>query len=154
MALETKIAYVLAADLLDNAINAALTAGAGDAIINIYDDTGTVPVDCEATNNTNELLATCVMAVTPFVAAADQGPGAMIDENGITDDTSAPESGVARYFRVYTTTDGTDAGKTTCLIQGSAGEAADTTDLTLDDKNIVLGGTVSVTDYKITMPES
>jgi hypothetical protein len=154
MALETKISYDLAAALLDNAINTLLTAGAGDAIINIYDDTGTVPVDCSADNNTNLLLGTCKMAVTPFVAAADESPGAMIDENGIADDTSADNDGTARYFRVYDTTDGTDAGKTNCILQGSAGVAGDTTDLTLDDKEIVTGGTISVTDYKIRMPEA
>lgn len=154
MASATEISYTLAAALLDNAINAVLNTGTGDAIINLYDNTGTVPVDCEATNNTNVLLGTVVMAVTPFGAAADQAPGAMIDEAATTDDTSAAATGVAAYFRVYATNSGTDASKLNCHIQGSAGEAADSTDLTLDDKNIVIGGTISVTDYKITMPES
>jgi hypothetical protein len=28
------------------------------------------------------------------------------------------------------------------------------TDMIIDDANIVVGGTISITDYKITMPES
>jgi len=151
MALDTSIAYVTAAAMLDNAINTLITGGTGDGIINIY--TGAPPADCEAAI-TETLLGTCVMNVTPFIAAANQSPGAMIDENTITDDTSADTTGIAGHFRVYSSNSGTDASKVTCIIQGTAGEAADTTDMTLDDKNIVVGGTISITDYKITMPEA
>ncbi len=154
MASATQISYTLAAALLDNAINAVLNAGTGDAIVNIYDNTSSIPANCEATNGTNVLLGTVVLNASPFGAAADQAPGAQIDEAATVDDTSADATGVANYFRVYQTDSGTDASKGACHIQGSAGEAADSTDLTLDDKNIVMGGTISITDYKITQPES
>lgn len=151
MASATEISYALAAAMLDNAVNTTLNEGTGDAIINIY--TGAPPADCE-TAPSGTLLGTCVMNTTPFIAAADQAPGALIDENAITDDSSADTTGIAGYFRVYSSNSGTDASKVACHIQGTAGEAADSTDLTLDDKNIVVGGTISITDYKITMPES
>lgn len=151
MASATEISYTLAAAMLDNAVNTTLNSGGGAAIVNIY--SGTIPADCEATLGAATLLGTCVMNATPFIAAADQNPNALIDENSISDDTSADTSGTAAFFRVYATTAGTDATKTNCHIQGTAGEAADSTDMTLDDKNIVVGGTISITDYKITMPE-
>ena len=40
----------------------------------------------------------------------------------------------------------------TGVIDGSAGVAADSTDLTLNDKNITVGGTVSVTAWTVSMP--
>jgi hypothetical protein len=155
MASATEIALTTAKAMLDNTLNSELEAGTGDAIINIYDDTGTVPVDCEADNNTNVLIATCVMtATTPFGAATTASPS-VATAAAITSDTSAPDTGIAAYFRAYASNSGTDASKIgDPIIQGSAGEAADTTDLTLDDKNIVIGGTVAVTAWTISMPTS
>jgi len=152
MASATEIAYDTAAAMLDNAINTLLNGGTGNAIINIY--AGTIPADCEASLGAATLLGTCVMNSTPFGAAANQNPGARITANAITDDTSADTSGTASFFRVYSSNSGTDASKLTCYIQGSAGIGADSTDMTLDDKNIVVGGTISVTAYTIDMPES
>lgn len=152
MASATEISYALAAAMLDNAVNSVLEEGTSSAIINIY--TGTPPADCE-TAATGTLLGTCPMTVTsPFGAAADQAPNARITAASITDDTSADTTGTAGYFRVYScNTSQTDANKLNCHIQGTAGVAGDTPDLTLDDKNIVVGGTISITAYTITMPE-
>jgi hypothetical protein len=154
MASATEIAYVTAAAMLDNSINALLNSGTGNAIINIYDNTGTIPVNCEATNNTNVLLATCVMNNTPFAAATDQAPGARISANTVSPEVSALATGTATYFRAYSTNGSTDASKLVCYIQGSAGEAADSTDLTLDVKLINIGGTVTVTAWNLDVPES
>lgn len=152
MASATEISYALAAAMLDNAVNSLLTAETGAAIINIY--TGTPPADCEAAA-TGTLLGTCIMTdPSPFGAAANQNPNARITAASITSDTSADTTGTAGYFRVYTSTAGTDATKVTCHIQGSAGVAGDTPDLTLDDKNIVVGGTIAITAYTIDMPEA
>ena len=151
MASATEIAYATAAAMLDNAINTLLNAGTGDAIINIY--TGTPPADCE-TAPSGTLLGTCVMNATPFAAATNQSPGARIEANAIVSDTAADATGTAGYFRAYSTNSGTDASKLTCYIQGSAGEAADSTDLTLDDKDIVIGGTIAITAWTIDMPEA
>jgi len=152
MASATEIAYVTAAAMLDNAINTLLNSGSSDGILNIY--TGAAPANCEAAV-TGTLLGTLPLNATPFGAAADQNPGAMITAAAIVSDTTADATGVAGYFRAYSTnTAPTDANKVTCYIQGSAGEAADSTDLTLDDKNIVAGGTIAVTSWTITMPEA
>ena len=145
MASATEISVNLSNGMLD-AINALLNEGTGNAIINIY--SGSIPASCEATLGAATLLGTCVMNATPFQAAASSS----INANSITDDSSADTSGTASFFRVYSSNSGTDASKLACHIQGSAGEAADSTDMTLDDKNIVAGGVISVTDYDITMP--
>jgi hypothetical protein len=147
---QTEIAFVTAAGMLD-AINALLNTGTGDAIINIYE--GTIPADCE-TAEAGTLLGTCVMNATPFIAAANQNPGARLVANAIVDDSAADATGEAQYFRVYSSNSGTDASKLVCYLQGSAGVSGDTPDLTLDNKNIVIGGTISCTAYTIDMPES
>lgn len=143
--------YVLAAAMLDNAVNNVCNAETGNAIINIY--TGAAPANCEAAP-TGTLLGTCVMSATPFGAAADQAPGARITANAVTPDIAAVAAGTAGYYRVYTSTANSDATKVDCIMQGSAGEAADSTDMTLDSKTIALGGTIQVTSFFVTMPET
>lgn len=143
--------YAAAAAMLDNAINNLCNAETGNAIINIY--TGTAPTNCED-GPTGTLLGTCVMNATPFGAATDIAPGAQIVANAITAENAAVGAGTAGYFRVYSSTANTDATKVDCIMQGSAGEAADSTDLTLDNKTIALGGTIQVTSFSVTMPET
>jgi hypothetical protein len=154
MASATELSNALAAAMLDNAVNVSLNAGTGNAIINIYDDTSTMPADCEASNGSNVLLGTCVMGVTPFAAATDETGSAQIAVNAVTNDPDAVAGGTAAYFRAYSSDAGTDASKLDCYIQGTAGEAADSTDLTLDVKLIVIGGSIAVTAWAIDMPES
>jgi hypothetical protein len=154
MASATGLSNALAAAMLDNAVNVSLNAGTGNAIINIYDDTSTMPADCEASNGSNVLLGTCVMGVTPFDAATDETGSAQIAVNAVTNDPDAVAGGTAAYFRAYSSDAGTDASKLDCYIQGTAGEAADSTDLTLDVKLIVIGGSIAVTAWAIDMPES
>ena len=151
MASNTEISYALVAAMLNNAVNALLNEGTGPAIINIY--SGTLPTNCEAAVS-GTLLGTCVMNATPFGAAADQAPGARITANAVTDETDAITGGTATHFRAYSSDAGTDASKLNCHIQGSAGEAADSTDLTLDVKLIVIAGSISVTAWTIDLPES
>lgn len=152
MASATEISYALAAAMLDNAVNTTLEEGTSSAIISIH--TGTPPADCEATP-TGTLLGVLPMTVTsPFGAASNQNPNARIAAAAITDDTSADSTGTAGYFRVWScNTSQTYANRLACHIQGTAGVAGDTPDLTLDDKNIVVGGTISISAYTIDMPE-
>jgi len=151
MASITEISFDLAAAMLDNSVNTLLNEGTGNAIINIY--SGSLPANCEATA-TGTLLATCVMNAIPFGAATNLSPNARITANPVIDDPDAVAGGTATYFRAYSTNAGTDASKLYCHIQGSAGEAADSTDLTLDVKLVVLGQSVSVTAWSIDMIES
>jgi hypothetical protein len=149
MASATEISYAAAAAMIDPVFNTLLEGGTNDAVIAIY--TGTPPTDVE-TSPTGTLLGVCKMTATnPFNGAQDQIPNARIQAAAISDDVSADTTGIAGYFRASTSNDGVTP--LTGVIQGSAGEAADSTDLTLDDKNIVVGGTISITGWDLTMPE-
>lgn len=150
MALSPRMSNNLASAMLDNAVNNRLNEGLGDAIVNIY--TGTQPADCE-TAFTGTLLGTCIMNTVPFGAATDQAPGARLTANVITAEISAVAAGTAGYFRAYSSDGGTDASKLNCHLQGTAGEAADTTDMTLDVKVIILGGTIQITVWTFDLPE-
>jgi hypothetical protein len=144
------ISNSMAQNMIAGPVNTELEGGTNDAVIAIY--TGTPPTNVE-TAPTGTLLGVCKMtATTPFDAGADQNPGWRIQANTISDDVSADTTGVAGYFRASTSNDGVTP--LTGVIQGTAGEAADSTDLTLDDKNIVVGGTISMTGWDLTQPES
>lgn len=151
MASEYRHSAATAAAMLDNAINNLCNAGTGNAIINIY--TGSAPSECEAPES-GTLLGTCIMNSTPFGPSSDIAPGAQITANAITGEYSAVAAGTAGHFRVYSSNANTDASKIDCIMQGSAGEAADSTDLTLDSKTIALGGTIQVSSFSVTMPET
>jgi hypothetical protein len=150
MALDPRMSNDLASAMLDNAVNTKLNGGLGDAIVNIY--TGGQPANCEAAE-TGTLLGTCIMNVVPFGAATDQAPGARLTANAITAEISAVSAGTAGYFRAYSSDGGTDGSKLICHLQGTAGEAADTTDMTLDEKVIILGGTIQITAWTFDLPE-
>jgi len=134
-----------------NSVNAQLNEGLGPAIVNIY--TGGPPAECE-TAASGTLIGTCVMNTTPFGAANDEVPGGRITANTIAPDTAADTAGTAGYFRIYSSDGGTNASKLNCHFQGTAGESADTTDLTLDVKVIALGSTIQVTSLFIDLPET
>jgi hypothetical protein len=128
-----------------------LNEGLGNGIINIY--TGSAPALCESAA-TGTLLGTCVLNATPFAAAVDINPGGRITANVITPDIAAVAAGTAGYYRAYSSDGGTDGTKLNCHLQGSAGEAADLTDMTLDNKVIALGGTIQITAWTISLPEA
>ena len=124
-----------------NAAVDLIDAGTGAGRIEIR--TGSPPTNVsDASSGT--LLATLTFSATAYGAAAT----GVAQENSITSDTNADASGDAGYFRIYAGA----AGDTAALMQGTAGEAADTPDLTFDEKSIVAGGTVAITDLPITSP--
>lgn len=151
MALSPRISNSLALAMLDNSINSKLNEGLGNAIVNVY--TGTEPPTCE-TGPTGTLLGTCIINSTPFGAGVDQEPGARLTANTVTPEISAVAAGTAGYFRAYSSDSSTDASKLDCHIQGTAGEAADTTDMTLDEKVIAIGGTIQITAWTFDLPEN
>lgn len=95
--------------------------------------------------STGTLLATPVFADPSFGASANGTASA----NPIVSDTNAAASGDAEYFRSYPGA----AADTACVHQGTAGEAADTPDMTFDNKTITIGGTVAITSYTLTQPQ-
>ena len=98
----------------------------------------TAPADADS----GTLLATLPCSDPAFGSGATGTATA----NAITDDSSADASGDAGHFRVKDS-DGN------VVMQGTAGEAADTPDLEFNNKSIVAGGLVEITSFTVTVPE-
>lgn len=105
--------------------------------------TGTPPTNVSDAS-TGTLLGTLTFSATAFGAASTGTATAA----SITSDTNADASGDAGYFRIYQGAAADTAGEA----QGTAGEAADSPDMTFDNKSIVAGGTVAISSMTWTMP--
>ncbi|MCG8357607.1 MAG: hypothetical protein MI920_18745 [Kiloniellales bacterium] len=127
-----------------NAVVDRVDAGPTAGLLRIY--AGAVPADNDAALGGATLLAELVMSDPAFGNAVDNNPGARATANPITDDSAADATGVASFFRCTDSNGNSE-------FQGTAGEAADTPDLTLNSKNISAGAAVSVTSLTYTQPE-
>lgn len=118
---------------------------AADAVAGDHDDgdiqirTGAPPSNV-GDEDEGTLLGTPEFGSTAFGAAAS----GTAEANAISSAT-AVASGDAGHFRTRTS-----GGAV--LMQGTAGEAADTPDLTFDNKSVVSGGTIAISSFEITMP--
>ena len=90
------------------------------------------------------LLGTLTFAATAFGASSS----GVATAASIVDDSSADNSGDAGYFRVFRGS----AADTAATFQGTAGEAADSTDMTFDNKTIVSGGVIAISAFTVTTP--
>jgi hypothetical protein len=122
-------------EALRNARLDEVTAAAGNAaLLRIY--SGTRP----ATGGAETTKLAELTCGTPFAGSALSG---QLTANAISDDTNAAASGTASWARLLTSAAG-------FVLDMDAGEAADNAELTLDNKSIVAGGTVSVTSLVVT----
>jgi len=111
--------------------------------------TGTPPANVsDASSGT--LLGTLGFGSPAFDDAGSAGgnPDGQAAANAISSDADADASGDAGYFRCYPN----GAGDTAADWQGTAGEAADTPDMTFDNKTIVAGGTIAVSSFVLSVP--
>lgn len=130
-----------------NALVDRIDGGSGAGTIAIR--SGSPPTNLsDASSGT--LLGTCTFGATAFDDAGSAGgnPDGQAAANSITSDTNADNSGDAGYFRCYQGA----AGDTAADWQGTAGEAADTPDMTFDNKTIVAGGTLAISAFTLTVP--
>jgi hypothetical protein len=130
---------------LDSLVDAFDAGGAGS--VRIYDNTGAIPADADASNGTNVLLAQLTMQTTGFGVAMDNMPGAIATANLPIEDTSANSTGTANYWRGYT-----NGG--TSLMQGSVTVTGMGGDMEINTLAIQASALVSVTSWTITFPES
>lgn len=126
------------------AANAAVDlvdAGAGSAVLRLY--TGAQPAGPDTAVGAQVLLASIPLPEPAFTLTA---PGVKTLQGVPLSDT-ADASGTASWFRIV---DGAGAA----VIDGSAGEAADTPvpNLVLDTKVLTAGLTVQVNSGTLTMP--
>jgi hypothetical protein len=121
-----------------DAIVDLIDAGAGAGTLTIR--TGAPPTNVSDADS-GTLLATLTFSDPAFGASASGTATA----SAITSDTNADASGDAGHFRVKDSNGNT-------IFQGTAGEAADTPDLTFDEKSIVSGGTVACSSFTVSVP--
>lgn len=134
-------------------LSTAARNAACDGIVD-YIDTGTgagrieIRTGSPPTNvsdaSSGTLLGTLTFSSTAFGSASSGTATAA----AITSDTTADASGDAGYFRVYRGA----GGDTAAVFQGTAGEAADSTDMTFDEKTIVAGGTIACSSFTLSVP--
>lgn len=134
----------------DFEISTPARSAACDAIVDLIDGgsgagtleirTGAPPANCAA-GDSGTLLATLTFS-DPAFGAASSG---VATASAITSDTDADDSGDAGHFRVKDSNG-------VCVMQGTAGESADSPDMTFDDKSIVAGGTVACSSFTVTVP--
>lgn len=117
-----------------NSLDAALGTG---ALLQFY--SGTQPATADAALSGNTKLAQLTLATpTEFGAAASR----VITANSIGSDISADATGVATWA-TFCKSDGTR------LVDVSVGEAADSADITVDNKNFQLNATIAVTAFSL-----
>jgi hypothetical protein len=128
---------------------AAVAAERNSGTLQIWEATGganppATPETSISDDNTNYKL----LATLTFGATAGGSPSSgTVTANAIGSDTNAAKSGTAEFFR-----ERDDTGTPVVVGQGTAGESADTPDMTFDDKDIVAGGTVAISSLTWTLP--
>lgn len=134
----------------DFEISTAARNAACDAIVDLIDGgagAGTLtirtgaPPATPATADSGTLLGTLTFSDPAFGSAAT----GVATASAITSDSSADASGDAGHFRVKDSNG-------VVIMQGTAGEAADTPDMTFDEKSIVAGGVIACTSFTVTVP--
>lgn len=136
----------MAADL---GLSNAAASAAADAVVDLL-DSGYIRI-YEATRATNAntavgaqtLLAELRFGATAFGAASN----GVATANAITDETSAPATGTAAWFRVL---DSGGVDNTDNVFDGNVGTTGE--DLNLNTTSIQAGATVSITAMTYTQP--
>lgn len=142
MALATRISNAAAKAACD-AIVDLLDAGAGAALVRIYD--GTQPADPDTAVSTQTLLAELTCSDPAFGAAADAAPGGRATANAVTSDSSANATGTASWFRALDSNG-------VAILDGSVGTSG--CDMNINSVSITSGAAVSITSWTVTMPET
>ncbi len=130
--------------LTDASVNAAIAAFLAifdSGYLRIYD--GAQPANANAAITTQVLLAELRFDSTAFGAPT----AGVATANAITSDTSANATGIASWFRAFKS-DGT-----TVVMDGTVGSSG-SFDTTINSTNITSGGTVSCSNFQVTLPEN
>jgi hypothetical protein len=107
---------------------------------------GGQPSDADGVGS-GTLLATFALSAVPFAGATDVNPGARIAAKDIVG-VSAATSGVARWFRVFTSASAE-------LWDGNVGSAGDGgVDMTLNNIDLDQDQLITINSWTITVPQS
>lgn len=127
-----------------DALNTALNAGVGAAIVAIY--SGTIPATVATALSGNTLLAQLTLS-DPAAAAAASG---VLTMSAITGDSSANATGTASWFRVYSSADGATISEANAVMQGSVGTSG--ADMNFTSVSFVATEPITMTSWTITAP--
>lgn len=129
-------------DAVRNAEMDAIETAIGTApILRLYN--GTAPANETAALSGNTLLAEGTLP-SDYLGAASGGVKSKSGTWTVTGQSGAGAGVDATFYRIYAS-DGT-----TCHLQGTAGETADTPEMVLDNKNIANAQVVTVSAYTLT----
>jgi hypothetical protein len=130
-------------DANKNAMLDAIETTMGTAVIlRLYN--GTPPADESTALAGNTLLATGTLP-SDWLAAASSGSKAKAGTWTLTGQSGAGAGTDCTFGRIYR------SNGTTCDIQFTAGETADSTDMTLDNKNIADAQVVTVSSFSLSL---
>lgn len=127
---------VLAENAGVQAVVSLIDAGSPPGTLQIF--TGSAPA-ATTTADSGTKLSTVTFSTTSFGTAS----AGTATANAITSDSSTAASGTAGYFRIKNA-----AG--TVIAQGTVGTSG--ADLNLNSTTIVMGGTLAITSFTITLP--
>jgi hypothetical protein len=101
---------------------------------------GTKPTDADTALSGNTQLAQLALSSSPFGAASSRS----VTAASITTDTSADATGTATWAS-FVTSGGTR------VLDVTVGEAADSADITVDNKDFQSGADIAVTSFSLTL---
>ena len=117
-------------------LDAIETNGGSAPILSIR--TGSAPANC-ATANSGTLLASATLP-SDWMAAASSGSKA---KSGTWQDAAADAAGTAAHFRIH------NSGGTECILQGTVTLTSGGGDMELDNTNIGVGQSVTISTFTI-----
>lgn len=117
-----------------------IDGGSGAGYVRIY--TGSPP-----TNVSDSPSGTLLGTLTCSDPAFGSSSNGIATAQSVTSDSSADATGTAGWYRVFDSNG-------VAIMQGTAGNAASSSDMTLANAAIVSGGTISITSWTVTMPIS
>ncbi|MEX2600443.1 MAG: hypothetical protein WD355_02265 [Balneolaceae bacterium] len=138
--------------------NPKFSTGFRDALINndlaemfeggeLHIYSGTQPTDADADEGAGTLLA--VIALPADEAFENTPTDGILEKAGTWEETSAPVTGTAAWFRLYDSAVTTGASVTAVRLDGTVGTA--TSDLIIDSTSITSGDSVVVDTFSITL---
>jgi hypothetical protein len=116
-------------------LNALIGSG---GFFRVYD--GTKPANADTAITTQVQLAELPLSASPFQAAS----GRTVTANAITTDTAADATGTASWGS-FVKSDGTR------VVDVTVGEAADSTDITVDNKSFQAGADIAITAFSLSL---
>lgn len=141
MANDLKIDSDMATTLIQ-ALADLFDASTSNNTLKVYDDTDTIPADADSGVGTSVLLVTINLPEPAFGTAA----AGAVSKTGTWQGT-AVATGTANFYRLEDDTANT-------VVQGTVGLTAGTWDLEFDDITWSTDGTVTISTFTLTMPES